>query len=129
MSRRKDPIDQMADDIGCMIVGLLWVAAVAVFAAIFKATQVSPENQLLKLQPGYGWRWQIEPLDCAHCGAVNESYRKHCYQCGTILTRPETEASPQTTAAPHNEVLTAVVVIGIAIVIILIVMAFAGQTP
>ena len=72
MSRRKDPIDQLADDIGCLIIGLMWVAIVGFFTLIFKSTQVSPEDQLLKLQPGYAWLWQIEKTNCPECGTANE---------------------------------------------------------
>jgi predicted nucleic acid-binding Zn ribbon protein len=97
MSRRKSPTDQLADDIGCMIIGILWVAAVGLFSLLFKATQVAPEDQLLKLQPGFAWWWRIEPQDCPDCGAVNESYKRSCFQCGATLTRP-VEAVPAKTA-------------------------------
>ncbi|MCB0171320.1 MAG: hypothetical protein KDJ52_17185 [Anaerolineae bacterium] len=85
MSRRKDPMDELAGEIGCLVIGLMWAAAVAVFALIFKSTQQSPEQQLLQLQSSGAWRWLIEPYDCPHCGTVNESYKSRCYQCGAKL--------------------------------------------
>lgn len=90
---RKDPGDEIAVIIGeivYFVIGLIWVAAVALFALIYKSFQQSPENQLLKLQPDYVWLRRIEPKDCSQCGAVNESQSQNCYRCGAAWVVPTT---------------------------------------
>lgn len=121
MSQRKSPTDQLADDIGCMIIGILWVAAVGLFTLLFKTTQVAPEDQLLKLQPGFAWWWRIEPQDCPDCGAVNESYKRSCYQCGATLATPTEAATPSTgQTTPNRQMAFWLIVLGLIIFYVLL---------
>ena len=136
---RKSPTDQMADDLGCLIIGLLWLAIVGFFTLLFKSTQVSPEDQLLKLQPSYAWLWRIESKNCPQCGATNESYIQRCYQCGMVFATPTKSAEQKTISnsssvtqpsAPEsnialNMVIFVMVIIGVFILIS--VLASLGQ--
>lgn len=100
MSRRNNS-DELAGQIGCFIIGLV----IGLFYFLFKSTQTPPEDQLLKLQPSYAWRWSIEAIDCLQCGAVNASYTRHCFRCGALLVVPASLPTPvehQLAAAPHN---------------------------
>jgi|GEM_PF-5386868 len=127
---RKSPTDQMAEDLGCLIIGLMWLAIVGFFTLLFKSTQVSPEDQLLKLQPGYAWLWQIEKTDCPECGATNESYAKRCDRCGARLVVPEAAVTqqPLPAADPANQgIIIAIVVLVILGAIILGLMASSGS--
>lgn len=96
MSRRKDPMDEFAEQLGCLLIGLVWAAIVGLLALIFKASHVSPEEKLRNLQPSYVWNWQIKARDCPTCGTINESYVHHCYQCGTVLFVPEPSTAQST---------------------------------
>lgn len=125
MSQRKSPVDQMAEEIGCLIIGLLWVAAVGLFTLIFKASRAAPEDQLLKLQPGYAWLWPIEPSDCPQCGTANESQLSTCYRCGTVLPRPAgSESEPATDG--YNTT-TVIIVWVLCLVAIFIVVALTNS--
>lgn len=100
MSRRNNS-DELAGQIGCFIIGLV----IGLFYLLFKSTQTPPEDQLLKLQPSYAWRWPIEALNCLQCGAVNASYTRHCFRCGALLVLPAPLPSPveqQLAAAPQT---------------------------
>ncbi len=119
---RKSPTDQMAEDIGCLIIALLWMAVVGFFALFIKASQVAPEDKLLKLQPSYVWLWRIEPLDCPACGTINESNMSRCYRCGASLAVPVTTeqqvvtSSNQAPTSPENDT-----AIGMFIILFLVV--------
>lgn len=115
---RKSPTDQLADDIGCLVIGLLWLAIVGFFTLLFKSTQVSPEDQLLKLQPGYAWLWPIGAKNCPDCGVTNENTTQRCYRCGAKMTLPQAAEQGTTTAvsgAEGNEGVIIAIIILIAI--------------
>ena len=121
---RKSPTDQLADDIGCLILGLVWLAIVGFFTLLFKSTQVSPEDQLLKLQPGYAWLWRIEKKDCPACGTANESYARRCDRCGATLVVEQPTTAPNTTG--NQDIGVAIVVLVVLGVIILAIIASQG---
>jgi hypothetical protein len=122
---RKNPADQLADDLGCLIIGLLWVMAVGLFTLIVKAFQTSPEAQLLKLQPGYAWLSPVEAKACPQCGTANANYILHCYRCGSNLDVPKPVSPTQSQATALNQEPSVFVGIMILLLVIIVVAIIA----
>ena len=116
---RKNPTDEMAESIGCLVFMLLWTGIVGLFTFIFKASQTSPEERLRKLQPGYAWFLPIEAIDCFQCRAVNESCVSHCYRCGAVLAvpAPVTEPSP---ILNNNEAAIGLTIMGVFFLVLIV---------
>lgn len=91
MSRRNAG-DQMAEDmaVGC-IIGIflaLWAAIAGLIIAIVKAFQVSPEDQLRKMEEQKVYGAEIVGQPCPACTEPNDETVALCFHCGSSMTPP-----------------------------------------
>jgi hypothetical protein len=82
---RRDPIDEMAEDMvmtGVIIAGLI---AVAIGVAIAELLRTPTEEKLLRLTPADNWGEWVASPSCPHCRSHQQVQTGYCPRCGRSL--------------------------------------------
>ena len=95
---QKSAGDQMAEDLagGCIIAIFLalWAAIAGLIVALVKAFQVSPEDQLRRMEAQKVYGAEIVGQPCPICTELNEETVALCFHCGSSMTPPRQTPTP-----------------------------------
>lgn len=106
--------DQVATDMGCCALTLLWGMTAGLVTLVAKTLSTKPETQLRLLGQPSHWGTMTVEVACPSCGASNESGAKRCRICGHRITNTPTAWSdsaikPATEDKTLNWIIIAVV--------------------
>lgn len=79
---RRNPVDEMAEDILITGVALAGLIAVAIGVAIAELLRTPTEEKLRRLTPSDNWGEWVASPSCPHCRGRGQAQTSYCPRCG-----------------------------------------------